>query len=130
MLAHKAEECIAAAEYIHADYGHVNYNTIPSVVYTHPEVAWVGKTEQEGVRYRVGRFPFLPNSCPKTNLDTKGQVKFLVEEKTDRALGLHIHWCVHPLFFFLAPVFLIEKLSCRHPILWWAFSLQVPTLVR
>jgi dihydrolipoamide dehydrogenase len=95
MLAHKAEEeGIAAAEYIHSGHGHVNYNTIPSVVYTHPEVAWVGKTEQdlkkEGVRYKVGRFPFLANSRAKTNLDTEGQVKFLVEEETDRILGVHI----------------------------------------
>ena len=95
MLAHKAEEeGIAAAEYIHAGHGHVNYETIPSVVYTHPEVAWVGKTEQDlkkdGVRYKVGRFPFLANSRAKTNLDTEGQVKFLVEEETDRILGIHI----------------------------------------
>lgn len=95
MLAHKAEEeGIAAAEYIQSGHGHVNYNTIPSVVYTHPEVAWVGKTEQdlkkEGVRYKVGRFPFLANSRAKTNLDTEGQVKFLVEEETDRILGVHI----------------------------------------
>jgi len=61
MLAHKAEG-ITAAEYIHSGHGHVNYNTIPSVVYTHPEVAWVGSMEQnlkEGVRHKVGRFPFL-----------------------------------------------------------------------
>ena len=95
MLAHKAEEeGIAAAEYIHAGHGHVNYETIPSVVYTHPEVAWVGKTEQDlkkdGVRYKVGRFPFLANSRAKTNLDTEGQVKMLVEEETDRILGIHI----------------------------------------
>lgn len=95
MLAHKAEEeGIAAAEYIHSGHGHVNYNTIPSVVYTHPEVAWVGKTEQDlkkdGVRYKVGRFPFLANSRAKTNLDTEGQVKFIVEEETDRILGVHI----------------------------------------
>ena len=95
MLAHKAEEeGIAAAEYIHAGHGHVNYETIPSVVYTHPEVAWVGKTEQdlkkEGVRYKIGRFPFLANSRAKTNLDTEGQVKFLVEEESDRILGVHI----------------------------------------
>ena len=95
MLAHKAEEeGIAVAEYIHSGHGHVNYNTIPSVVYTHPEVAWVGKTEQdlkkEGVRYKVGRFPFIANSRAKTNLDTEGQVKFLVEEETDRILGVHI----------------------------------------
>jgi len=95
MLAHKAEEeGIAAAEYIHSGHGHVNYNTIPSVVYTHPEVAWVGKTEQDlkkdGVRYRIGRFPFLANSRAKTNLDTEGQVKFIVEGETDRILGVHI----------------------------------------
>ena len=95
MLAHKAEEeGIAAAEYIHSGHGHVNYGTIPSVVYTHPEVAWVGKTEQElkkdGVQYKVGRFPFLANSRAKTNLDTEGQVKFLVEAETDRILGVHI----------------------------------------
>ncbi|KAH8986136.1 dihydrolipoyl dehydrogenase [Lactarius akahatsu] len=95
MLAHKAEEeGIAAVEYIHSGHGHVNYGTIPSVVYTHPEVAWVGKTEQElktdGVKYKVGRFPFLANSRAKTNLDTEGQVKFLVEAETDRILGVHI----------------------------------------
>jgi hypothetical protein len=95
MLAHKAEEeGIAAAEYIRSGHGHVNYETIPSVVYTHPEVAWVGKTEQdlkkEGVRYKVGRFPFLANSRAKTNLDTEGQVKLLVEEESDRILGVHI----------------------------------------
>jgi dihydrolipoamide dehydrogenase len=95
MLAHKAEEeGIAAAEYIRSGHGHVNYETIPSVVYTHPEVAWVGKTEQDlkkdGVKYKVGRFPFLANSRAKTNLDTEGQVKFLVEEETDRILGVHI----------------------------------------
>jgi dihydrolipoamide dehydrogenase len=64
------------------------------VVYAHPEVAWVGKTEQDlkkdGVKYKVGRFPFLANSWAKTNLDIKGQVRFLVEEETDRILGVHI----------------------------------------
>ncbi|KAA1467079.1 dihydrolipoyl dehydrogenase [Dentipellis sp. KUC8613] len=95
MLAHKAEEeGIAAAEYIQTGHGHVNYGAIPSVVYTHPEVAWVGKTEQElkaaGVQYKVGKFPFLANSRAKTNLDTEGQVKFLVEKETDRILGVHI----------------------------------------
>ncbi|KAI0270409.1 dihydrolipoyl dehydrogenase [Gloeopeniophorella convolvens] len=95
MLAHKAEEeGIAAAEYLHAGHGHVNYNTIPSVVYTHPEVAWVGKTEQdlkkEGVQYKVGKFPFAANSRAKTNLDTEGNVKFLVEKETDLILGVHI----------------------------------------
>ena len=64
------------------------------MVYTHPEVEWVGKTEQDlkkdGVRYKVGRFPFLANSRAKTNMDTEGQVKFLVEAETDRILGVHI----------------------------------------
>ncbi|KAI0798239.1 hypothetical protein C8Q75DRAFT_741077 [Abortiporus biennis] len=95
MLAHKAEEeGIAAVEYIAKGHGHVNYGAIPSVVYTHPEVAWVGKTEQElkaaGVQYKVGKFPFAANSRAKTNLDTDGQVKFLVEKETDRILGVHI----------------------------------------
>ena len=95
MLAHKAEEeGIAAAEYIKTGHGHVNYDTIPAVVYTHPEVAWVGKSEQElkaaGVQYKVGKFPFLANSRAKTNLDTEGQVKFLAEKETDKILGVHI----------------------------------------
>jgi dihydrolipoamide dehydrogenase len=63
-------------------------------VYTHPEVAWVGKTEEElkaaGVQYRVGKFPFTANSRAKTNLDTEGQVKFLVEKETDMILGVHV----------------------------------------
>ena len=95
MLAHKAEEeGIAAVEYIKSGHGHVNYNAIPSVVYTHPEVAWVGKTEQElkteGVKYKVGKFMFTANSRAKTNLDTEGFVKFLTEAETDRILGVHI----------------------------------------
>ncbi|KAH7907447.1 hypothetical protein BJ138DRAFT_1174558 [Hygrophoropsis aurantiaca] len=95
MLAHKAEEeGIAAVEYIHSGHGHVNYNGIPSVVYTHPEVAWVGKTEQElkaaGVKYNVGKFPFAANSRAKTNLDSEGFVKFLSEAETDKILGVHI----------------------------------------
>ena len=95
MLAHKAEEeGIAAVEYIAKGHGHVNYHAIPSVVYTHPEVAWVGKTEQElkaaGVKYKVGKFPFAANSRAKTNLDTEGTVKFITEAETDRVLGVHI----------------------------------------
>ena len=95
MLAHKAEEeGIAAVEYIKSGHGHVNYNAIPSVVYTHPEVAWVGKTEQdlkeEGVKYKVGKFMFSANSRAKTNLDTEGFVKILTEAETDRILGVHI----------------------------------------
>ncbi|KZS95664.1 dihydrolipoyl dehydrogenase [Sistotremastrum niveocremeum HHB9708] len=95
MLAHKAEEeGIAVAEIIKSGHGHVNYEAIPSVVYTHPEVAWVGKTEEElkksGVEYKVGKFPFLANSRAKTNAETDGLVKFLVEKETDRVLGVHI----------------------------------------
>jgi dihydrolipoamide dehydrogenase len=85
---------IAAVEIIKTGHGHVNYGAIPSVIYTHPEVAWTGKNEQElkeaGVQYKVGKFPFLANSRAKTNDDAEGQVKFLVEKETDRILGVHI----------------------------------------
>ena len=108
MLAHKAEEeGIAAVEYIKSGHGHVNYNAIPSVVYTHPEVAWVGKTEQElkeGVEFKVGKFPFTANSRAKTNQDSEGFVKIIAEKESDRILGVHIlgesdgkldgGWCV------------------------------------
>lgn len=95
MLAHKAEEeAVAVIEYITKSFGHVNYNAIPSVMYTHPEVAWVGQNEQElkaaGVKYRTGSFPFSANSRAKTNLDTDGMVKFLADAETDRILGVHI----------------------------------------
>ncbi|KAG5352642.1 dihydrolipoamide dehydrogenase precursor [Termitomyces sp. Mn162] len=95
MLAHKAEEeGIAAVEYLKKGHGHVNYSVIPSVIYTHPEVAWVGKTEQElkaeGVQYNVGKFNFSANSRAKTNLDTEGFVKVLAEKETDKILGAHI----------------------------------------
>ncbi|KAJ8507780.1 hypothetical protein ONZ45_g9896 [Pleurotus djamor] len=95
MLAHKAEEeGIAAVEYIKHSHGHVNYAAIPSVVYTHPEVAWVGKTEQElkaeGVKYVIGKFPFTANSRAKTNVDMEGFVKMITEKETDRILGVHI----------------------------------------
>ncbi|KAF9449142.1 dihydrolipoamide dehydrogenase [Macrolepiota fuliginosa MF-IS2] len=95
MLAHKAEEeGIAAVEHIKHGHGHVNYNAIPSVVYTHPEVAWVGRTEQdlkaEGVKYNIGKFSFSANSRAKTNLDSDGFVKFLTEKETDKILGVHI----------------------------------------
>jgi len=95
MLAHKAEEEAAACiEYITSGHGHVNYNAIPSVMYTHPEVAWVGQNEQElkeqGIKYNVGSFPFSANSRAKTNLDTDGMVKFLADAETDRVLGVHI----------------------------------------
>lgn len=95
MLAHKAEEeGIAAAEYIKKGHGHVNYANIPSVMYTHPEVAWVGLNEEQlkeqGIKYKVGKFPFIANSRAKTNLDTDGFVKFLADAETQRVLGVHI----------------------------------------
>ena len=107
MLAHKAEEeGIAAAEFIVKGHGHVNYHAIPSVVYTHPEVAWVGKTEQdlksEGVKYSVGKFSFAANSRAKTNLDSEGFVKILTEKETDKILGVHI---IGKLFVFVIILF-------------------------
>ncbi|PSK38858.1 dihydrolipoyl dehydrogenase [Candidozyma pseudohaemuli] len=95
MLAHKAEEeGVAAAEYIKHGHGHVNYGNIPSVMYTHPEVAWVGASEEQlkadGIKYKVGKFPFVANSRAKTNLDTDGFVKFLADAETQRVLGVHI----------------------------------------
>lgn len=91
MLAHKAEEeGIAAVEYLKHGHGHVNYDAIPSVVYTHPEVAWVGKTEEElkaaKVAYKIGKFPFAANSRAKTVGDTEGFVKMIVEKETDLIL--------------------------------------------
>lgn len=95
MLAHKAEEeAIAAVEYIKHGHGHVNYGCIPSVMYTHPEISWVGQTEEElkaaGIKYNIGKFPFMANSRAKTNLDSEGLVKFLADKETDRVLGVHI----------------------------------------
>lgn len=95
MLAHKAEEeGIACVEFIANKGGHVNYNAIPNVIYTHPEVATVGKTEEElkkeGVEYNKGSFPFLANSRAKTNDDFDGMIKVLTDKKTDKLLGVHI----------------------------------------
>ncbi|KAM0348319.1 hypothetical protein ACHAPU_004287 [Fusarium lateritium] len=95
MLAHKAEEeAVAVVEYIKKGYGHVNYGAIPSVMYTHPEVAWVGQSEQDlksqNIPYKVGSFPFAANSRAKTNQDTEGMVKMLADPETDRILGVHI----------------------------------------
>lgn len=95
MLAHKAEdEAVAVAEIIAGKPGHVNYDIIPGVVYTSPEVAWVGKTEEElkeaGIDYKVGKFPFAANSRAKTNHDTDGFVKVLADAKTDKVLGVHM----------------------------------------
>ena len=95
MLAHKAEdEAVACAERIVGKAGHVNYDAIPAVVYTAPEVATVGKTEEElkaaGVAYKVGKFPFTANARAKTIAATDGFVKVLADAKTDRVLGVHI----------------------------------------
>jgi dihydrolipoamide dehydrogenase len=95
MLAHKAEEeGVAVAEIIAGQAGHVNYETVPGVVYTHPEVASVGKTEEElkaaGIEYKVGKFPFLANSRARAVVDTDGFVKILADAETDRVLGVHI----------------------------------------
>jgi dihydrolipoamide dehydrogenase len=95
MLAHKAEEeGVAVAEILAGQAGHVNYDVIPTVVYTYPEIASVGKTEEElkaaGVAYNVGKFPFTANGRAKVNLTTDGFVKILADAKTDRVLGIHI----------------------------------------
>jgi dihydrolipoamide dehydrogenase len=95
MLAHKAEEeGVAVAEIIAGQAGHVNYETVPGIVYTWPEVATVGKTEEElkvaGVEYKAGKFPFTANSRARCNADTDGFVKVLADAKTDRVLGVHI----------------------------------------
>ncbi|MDR3498514.1 MAG: dihydrolipoyl dehydrogenase [Parvibaculum sp.] len=95
MLAHKGmEEGVALAEKLAGHYGHVNYEVIPAVVYTSPEVASVGKTEEqlkaEGVEYNVGKFPFTANGRAKANKTTEGFVKILADKKTDRVLGVHI----------------------------------------
>ncbi|EJM99775.1 dihydrolipoyl dehydrogenase [Herbaspirillum sp. YR522] len=95
MLAHKAEEeGVAVAERIAGQHGHVNFNTIPWVIYTSPEIAWVGKTEQQlkadGVAYKAGTFPFLANGRARALGDTSGMVKFLADAKTDEILGVHI----------------------------------------
>jgi dihydrolipoamide dehydrogenase len=95
MLAHKAEEeGVAVAERIAGQHGHVNFNTIPWVIYTSPEIAWVGRNEQQlkadGVAYKAGQFPFLANGRARALGDTNGFVKFLADAKTDEILGVHI----------------------------------------
>jgi len=95
MLAHKAEEeGIACVEMLASGHGHIDYNTIPSIVYTHPEIASVGKSEQqlkdEGVDYKKGSFPFMANGRARANHDTEGWVKVLADAVTDRVLGVHI----------------------------------------
>lgn len=95
MLAHKAEEeGVAVAERIAGQHGHVNFNTIPWVIYTSPEIAWVGRTEQQlktdGVAYKSGTFPFLANGRARALGDTTGMVKMLADATTDEILGVHI----------------------------------------
>ena len=95
MLAHKAgEEGIAVAEILAGQSGHVNYNVIPGVIYTSPEVATVGKTEEQlkdsNINYKIGKFPFLANSRAKVNNESEGFVKILADSKTDKVLGVHI----------------------------------------
>ena len=95
MLAHKSEEeGIAVAEILAGQSGHVNYDVIPGVIYTSPEVATVGKTEEElkklKISYKVGKFPFLANSRAKVNNESEGFVKILADTKTDKVLGVHI----------------------------------------
>ena len=95
MLAHKAEEeGVAVAERIAGQHGHVNFNTIPWVIYTSPEIAWVGQTEQQlkaaGVAYKAGTFPFMANGRARALGDTTGMVKFLADAASDEILGVHI----------------------------------------
>jgi dihydrolipoamide dehydrogenase len=95
MLAHKAEdEGVAVAEMLSGQAGHVNYDVIPNVIYTYPELASVGKSEEElkqaGIPYNVGKFPFTANGRAKANQQTEGFVKILADAKTDRVLGVHI----------------------------------------
>ncbi|MBI4194846.1 MAG: dihydrolipoyl dehydrogenase [Betaproteobacteria bacterium] len=95
MLAHKAEEeGVAVAQRIAGQHGHVDFNTVPWVIYTAPEIAWVGKTEQQlttdGVEYRAGTFPFMANGRARALGDTTGFVKLLADARTDRILGAHV----------------------------------------
>ena len=95
MLAHKAEEeGVAVAERIKGQHGHVNFNTVPWVIYTSPEIAWVGQNEQqlkaEGRAYKAGTFPFMANGRARAMGDTTGMVKFLADAKTDEILGVHM----------------------------------------
>jgi dihydrolipoamide dehydrogenase len=96
MLAHKAEEeAVAVIEFIAGKAGHVDYDLVPSVIYTGPEVAWVGKTEEQlktaGVDFKKGKFPFTANSRAKINHETEGFVKVLADAKSDKVLGVHIY---------------------------------------
>ena len=119
MLAHKAEEeGIAVAETLAGKSGHVNYDAIPGVIYTFPEVAVVGKTEEElkeaKIDYKKGEFPFMANSRARANNDSEGFVKILADKKTDRLLGAHIIgpvlWlCELYFFYFFIFVFFVTQ---------------------
>lgn len=118
MLAHKAEdEGIVCVEGITGGPVHIDYNCVPSVIYTHPEVAWVGQNEEElkakGIEYKVGKFPMAANSRAKTNNDSDGLVKILADKKTDRILGAHLIGAVSQ-FNISLYLFLIEvnRLLC------------------
>lgn len=105
MLAHKAEEeGVAAVEDLVLGHGHVNYNAIPSVIYTNPEVAWVGLTEEEckekKINYKIGKYPLLANSRAITNGEPDGFVKFLADAETNKLLGCHIIASVNNFYFF------------------------------
>jgi dihydrolipoamide dehydrogenase len=95
MLAHKAEEeAVAVAERIVGQHGHVDFNTVPWIIYSSPEIAWVGQTEQQlaaaGVAFKSGTFPFMANGRARAMGDTTGFVKMLADAKTDRILGVHM----------------------------------------
>ena len=95
MLAHKAEdEGVVCVEIMAGETGHIDYDSIPGIVYTHPEVAAVGKTEEQlkeaGVKYKAGKFPFSANSRARCNADADGFVKVIADAETDRVLGCHI----------------------------------------
>ena len=95
MLAHKAsDEGVVVAEIIDGQHGHINYDAIPSVIYTHPEIATIGQTEDElknnNIEYKIGKFPFLANSRARTSGETDGFVKIIACKETDQVLGAHI----------------------------------------
>jgi dihydrolipoamide dehydrogenase len=96
MLAHKAEDegIVCVESIVNGQVPHMDYNCVPSVIYTHPEVAWIGKNEEDlkaaGVKYKVGKFPMAANSRAKTINETEGFVKVLSDAATDRILGVHM----------------------------------------
>ena len=108
MLAHKAEDegIVCVESIVNGGVPHIDYNCVPSVIYTFPEVSWIGKSEeqlkQEGVKYRIGKFPMAANSRAKTINQTEGFVKVLSDATTDRILGVHIINSVNSFFCFLA----------------------------